>query len=72
MTLSLRLAAAPHLSRPDSESAAGFIYLIWPERRSKLGELRNCFRRLAFNGLLTPWGGSGLAAAWKEHLLSGK
>lgn len=37
-----------------------------------MGELRNGFKRLAFNGFLTRWDGSGLVAAWRGHLLSGE
>lgn len=35
-----------------------------------MGELRNRFKRLAFNGFLTRWDGSGSVAAWRGHLLS--
>lgn len=35
-----------------------------------MGELRNRFKRLTFNGFLTRWDGSGSVAAWRRHLLS--
>lgn len=35
-----------------------------------MSKLRNRFKRLAFNGFLTHWDGSGSMAAWREHLLS--
>lgn len=35
-----------------------------------MSKLRNRFKRLAFNGFLTRWDGSGSVAAWWGHLLS--
>lgn len=37
-----------------------------------MGELRNRFKRPAFNGFLTRWDGSGSVVAWRGHLLSGE